>query len=153
MRLVDFLRSEAVISDLSGRTSEEILTELSKPMSGAGDPARLTAALIARERLGSTGIGGGFAIPHAKVRDFPGLMASFGRAPSGIEFGAIDNQPVRLFFLLLAPEGGAGAHLKALARISRVFRSQPLRDAILAAPGAAEIHRLIAAADAAADAA
>jgi PTS system nitrogen regulatory IIA component len=152
MRLVDFLPSEAVLPDLAGRTSGEVLIELCKPMSGASDPARLSVALSDREKLGSTGIGGGFAIPHAKIWNLPGLMASFGRAPSGIEFGAIDKQPVRLFFVLLAPEGGAGAHLKALARISRVFRSQPLREAILAAPTAAEIHRLIAAADAAAEA-
>lgn len=152
MRLVDFLPLEAVIPNLAGTTSGQVLLELCQPMSGVGDPALLSIALVERERLGSTGIGGGFAIPHAKIRNLPGLMASFGRAAAGIDFGAIDNQPVRLFFLLLAPEGGAGAHLKALARISRVFRSQPLRDSILSAPDAPEIHRLIAAADAAADA-
>lgn len=152
MRLVEFLPPEAVHADLAGRTSREVLEELCRPLVAAADPARLLEALLLREALGSTGIGGGFAIPHARVEGLPGLLASFGRAPSGIPFGAIDNQPVRLFFLLFAPAGSsAGLHLRALARISRVFRSEALREALLSATTSLDLHRLIAEADAAAE--
>ena len=147
MKIIDFLKPEAVLANLDGRTSTEVLAALCQPLSAAGDPSVLLEALLKRELLGSTAVGGGFAIPHAKVAGLPGLMAAFGRAPAGVDFGALDRLPVQLFFLLLAPEGSAGAHLKALARISRVFKSHLLREALLAAPTAGDLHLLIAAAD------
>jgi PTS system nitrogen regulatory IIA component len=151
VRIVDFLQPTAVIADLQVNTADEALRQLCRPLTAAGDPARLAAALIAREKVGSTGVGAGFAIPHARIAGLPRLVASFGRSVAGIEFGAIDNQPVRLFLALFAPEGNAGLHLKALARISRLFRSQALHDALLAVPTAGEMYRLIAQADFAAD--
>ena len=78
----------------------------------------------------------------------PGLVASFGRSTGGIDFRAIDARPTHLFFTLFAPENSAGAHLKALARISRIFKNAAFRDAILRAPAADEVYRLIEAEDA-----
>jgi PTS system nitrogen regulatory IIA component len=77
------------------------------------------------------------------VPNLPGLMASFGRSVPGVDYRAIDGKPTHLFFALFAPENSAGAHLKALARISRIFKTPAFREAILKAPSAEEIYRLI----------
>lgn len=154
MKIVEFLRADAVIASLQGRTGQAVLQELTKPLVAAHgttlaiDAQRLLDTLLDREKLGSTGIGEGVAIPHGKVPGLPGLMASFGRAPEGVDFRAIDGKPTYLFFALFAPENSAGAHLKALARISRIFKNPSFREAILRADGAAEIYKLIEAEDA-----
>jgi PTS system nitrogen regulatory IIA component len=150
VKIVDLLRPEAVNASLAGRTSAEVLAELSRPVAAATglDAGRLLQTLLDREKLGSTGVGEGVAIPHGKLPGLPGIVAAFGRAPEGVDFRAIDGRPARLFFALFAPESSAGAHLKALARVSRVFRSPAFREAILAAPDAASIFRLIEAEDA-----
>ena len=149
MKIVDFLRPEAVSASLAGRTSAEVLAELCRPVAATTglEAGRLLQTLLDREKLGSTGVGEGVAIPHGKLPGLPGIVAAFGRAPEGIDFRAIDGRPARLFFALFAPESTAGAHLKALARVSRILRSPAFREAILAAPDAAAIFRLIEAED------
>ncbi len=149
MKIVEFLRPESVIANLGGATSQAVLAELCRPICAANrlDPQRLLETLLDREKLGSTGIGEGVAIPHGKVPGLPALVASFGRAPQGIDFRAIDGKPTHLFFTLIAPENSAGAHLKALARISRIFKNPSFRDAIMKAGGPEEIFRLIEAED------
>ena len=112
------------------------------------DAQRLVDTLLDREKLGSTGIGEGVAIPHGKMPGLPGLVASFGRSTAGVDFRAIDGRPTHLFFTLFAPENSAGAHLKALARISRIFKNPSFRDAILKAASADEVYRLIEVEDA-----
>jgi PTS system nitrogen regulatory IIA component len=150
MKIVEFLRPEAVIASLSGQTSQAVLGELCRPLAAAArmDAQKLLDTLVEREKLGSTGIGEGVAIPHGKVPGLPALVASFGRSERGVDFRAIDGKPTFLFFSLFAPENSAGAHLKALARISRIFKNPAFRDAILKAGGADEIYRLIEAEDA-----
>jgi PTS system nitrogen regulatory IIA component len=150
MKIVEFLRSDAVIADLSGQTGASVLAELCRPLAASQrvDAQRLVETLLDREKLGSTGIGEGVAIPHGKVPGLPGLMASFGRSPGGIDFRAIDGRPTHLFFALFAPENSAGAHLKALARISRIFKNSGFRDAIMRARTGDEIFRLIETEDA-----
>src|SRR5512147_827329 len=150
MKIVEFLRPEAVIANVSGQTGPAVLAELCRPLAAANrvDAQKLLDTLLDREKLGSTGIGEGVAIPHGKVPGLPGLVASFGRTVPGIDFRAIDGRPTHLFFALFAPENSAGAHLKALARISRIFKNPSFRDAILRAPSAEEIYRLIEAEDA-----
>jgi PTS system nitrogen regulatory IIA component len=150
MKIVEFLRADAVIADLSGQTGQAVLAELCRPLAASQklDPQRLVDTLLDREKLGSTGIGEGVAIPHGKVPGLPALMASFGRSVAGVDFRAIDGRPTHLFFTLFAPENSAGAHLKALARISRIFKNPAFREAILRAPGAGEVYRLIEAEDA-----
>ncbi|HEX9401824.1 MAG TPA: PTS sugar transporter subunit IIA [Anaeromyxobacter sp.] len=150
MKIVEFLRFDAVIANLSGPTGQAVLTELCRPLAATHqvDAQKLVDTLLDREKLGSTGIGEGVAIPHGKVSGLPGLMASFGRSVQGIDFRAIDGRPTHLFFALFAPENSAGAHLKALARISRIFKNPGFREAILKARDADEIYRLIEAEDA-----
>ena len=149
MKIVEFLRPDAVLADLSGASGTAALAELCGPLAAAHRiaPQKLLDTLLEREKLGSTGIGDGVAIPHGKVPGLPGLIACFGRAPGGVDFRAIDGKPTYLFFALFAPENSAGAHLKALARISRIFKNPGFRETILTAPDAASIFRLIEAED------
>jgi PTS system nitrogen regulatory IIA component len=157
MRIVDFLRPDAVISDLAGRTGDAVLMELCQPLGERTDPARLVAALLEREKLGSTAVGDGVAIPHARIAGLTGLTATLGRSKAGVEFGAMDGRPVHLFFALFTPSDDVGirvvgvqiggAHVKALARISLVLKDPILRGELLHAQCAAEIHRLIARSD------
>ena len=100
--------------------------------------------LLEREKLGSTGIGDGIAIPHGKLKGLDRLVISFGRSRQGIDFDAIDGKPVHIFFLLMAPESSTGQHLKALAKISRMLKDPDFRSDLMAAKSAEEIYRKIA---------
>ncbi len=150
MKIVEFLQPAAVVDDLTGTTATAVLAELARPLAAASkvDAQRLIDTLVEREKLGSTGIGDGVAIPHGKVPGLPMIMASFGRSKQGVDFSAIDGKPSYLFFALFAPENSAGAHLKALARISRIFKNPAFRDSIMKAKDAAEMYRLIETEDA-----
>jgi len=150
MKIVEFLRADAVIANLSGQTGPAVLAELCRPIAAAQrvDAQRLVDTLLDREKLGSTGIGEGVAIPHGKMPGLPGLVASFGRSTAGVDFRAIDGRPTHLFFTLFAPENSAGAHLKALARISRVFKDPEFRRRLLAAPDADSMYHVVADEDA-----
>ena len=150
MKIVEFLQASAVIDDLAGTSAQPVLAQLARPLATAHkvNAQRLLETLLEREKLGSTGIGDGVAIPHGKVPGLPALMASFGRSKAGVDFRAIDGKPTFLFFTLFAPENSAGAHLKALARISRIFKNATFRESIMKASDAAEIFRLIEAEDA-----
>ncbi|HUK65930.1 MAG TPA: PTS sugar transporter subunit IIA [Anaeromyxobacteraceae bacterium] len=150
MKIVEFLEASAVVDDLVGNSPQAVLGELTRPLAGRHqmDAQRLLETLLEREKLGSTGIGEGVAIPHGKVQGLPLIMASFGRSKAGVDFKAIDGKPTHLFFTLFAPENSAGAHLKALARISRIFKSPAFRESILKAKDAPEIYRLIETEDA-----
>jgi PTS system nitrogen regulatory IIA component len=144
VKIVDFLKPEAVLADLRGKTAPEVLGELCRPLAALNglDAGRLLQTLLDREKLGSTSVGEGVAIPHGRLPGLPALIAGFGRSP-GVDYQSVDGKPVRLFLVLFAPENAAGAHVKVLARVSRLFRSPAFREAILAAPDAAAIHRLI----------
>jgi nitrogen PTS system EIIA component len=150
MKIVEFLQPAAVVDDLVGTSAQTVLGELARPLAAAHklDAQRLIDTLIEREKLGSTGIGDGVAIPHGKVPGLPVLMASFGRSKTGVDFSAIDGKPTYLFFTLFAPENSAGAHLKALARISRIFKNPAFRETIMKAKDAAEMYRFIETEDA-----
>ncbi len=151
MRITDFLHPNAIIGSLSARDKAGVVGELcgSLALSLPGYSAEaLSDALMERERLSSTGIGEGVAIPHGKLVGLPSLVGAFGVARGGVDFDAIDGQPTYLFFALLAPENSAGTHLKALARISRLFKNGAFRKAILEAPDARRIYDLISAEDA-----
>lgn len=145
MKLTDFLRPDGVLPDLAGRSAPEVLAELCRPVAAQHglDATRLLQTLLDREKLGSTSVGEGVAIPHGRLAGLPALTAVFGRAAGGVEFRAVDGKPVRLFLALFAPENAAGLYVKVLARVSRLFRTAAFREAILAAPDAAAILKLI----------
>lgn len=133
-----------VVPELVSEDKDALIKELAQHLCRSSDGLRCEAdgvykALIARERLGSTGVGESVAIPHAKIPGLASLTAAFGRSVPGVPFDAIDSQPVRLVFVLLVPENSAGAHLKALARIARLLKSPSFRDRLLSLPDAASI--------------
>jgi PTS system nitrogen regulatory IIA component len=149
MKIVDLLAPGGVL-ELAGTTPGAVLAELAAPVARVHglDAAQLSAALAAREKLSSTGVGEGVAIPHARVRGLPQMACCLGRAKAGVDFHAIDGKPVRLFVALFAPEGSAGAHLQALSKVSRVFKGAGFREAALAAPDAEALRKLLEAEDA-----
>lgn len=132
MTLIDLLSPAAVISPLRANGKKQALQEL------ALHASRLTAlperelyeALLQRERLGSTGIGDGIAIPHGRMAGIDRLVGLFARVEKPIDFEALDGQPVDIIFVLIAPEGAGADHLKALARVARVLRNQSVLEQI-----------------------
>ncbi|HEY5225752.1 MAG TPA: PTS IIA-like nitrogen regulatory protein PtsN [Methylovirgula sp.] len=124
MRFTDLLQPEAVLASLRVNSKKQLLQELSERAAHISHlPARqIFDAVLQRERLGSTGIGNGIAIPHAKLAKCPSIIGIFARLEKPVDFDAIDANPVDLVFLLVAPESAGADHLKALARIARVLR-------------------------------
>jgi PTS system nitrogen regulatory IIA component len=106
-------------------------------------PAAIEAAVMERERLGSTGVGEGVAIPHARLAGIERPVGGFMRLAKGVEFEAIDERPCDLLFMLLAPEGAGAEHLRALAQVSRVFRQVPVREALRKAKTVDEVRAVI----------
>jgi PTS system nitrogen regulatory IIA component len=146
MKIAEFLSPRSVIADLGSPSKHGVLCELCASLSVAQPglkPDQLVDVLEQREKLGSTGIGEGVAIPHGKVREAGSLLASFGVSHEGVNFDAIDGKPSYLFFALIAPENSAGIHLKALARISRLFKNPKFREQLMQARTAEEIYSLI----------
>jgi PTS system nitrogen regulatory IIA component len=151
MKITEFLHPDSVVAALAAKDKPGVMAELCQALARRvpGVPTeRLAEVLLDRERLSSTGIGDGVAIPHGKLTGLPGLVAAFGLSKEGVDFEAIDGNPTYLFFALLAPENSAGIHLKALARISRLFKNAAFRRAILEAGDARAIYDLIASEDA-----
>ena len=127
MRIMDFLCPKAVMVDLKAINKQEAVKELVNSLIKAKeikDKDSLVKSLLDREALGSTGIGQGVAIPHAKSDGVKKLISAFGLSKKGVNFDALDGEPVYIFFLLVAPLDSAGPHLKALARISRVLKDK-----------------------------
>lgn len=144
MKIRDILTPSGIIPDLKGTGKKEVISELvhALPLEIV-DPERTIQILLERERLGSTGIGDGVAIPHGKLPLISSMMAAFGRSIKGVDFDSLDGNPTHLFFLLVAPESSAGAHLKALARISRLFKDGQFRRELMAAKTEEDIYRII----------
>jgi len=119
----DLLRPEAVYKDVAVAHKKALFAQLASAAEGLGIDGRLTAELLAaREKIGSTGFGGGVAIPHARLPDLPAVTGVFMRLAQPIEFDAVDDLPVDLVFMLLSPVDAGADHLKALARVSRRLR-------------------------------
>jgi PTS system nitrogen regulatory IIA component len=125
MDLSDLIAADAVIPALKANSKKQILQMVSEKAAGiTGLPEReIFDTLLQRERLGSTGVGNGIAIPHGKLPGIKKIMGVFARLDTAVDFEALDDQPVDLVFLLLAPEGAGADHLKALSRIARLLRN------------------------------
>jgi PTS system nitrogen regulatory IIA component len=146
MKLSELVKPEFIISDLKAHDKKGVLEELSEIITEREpslDKGSLLQVLLERERLGSTGIGDGIALPHGKLRELQRLLISFGRSMNGLDFDSIDEQPAYLFFLLLAPENSAGMHLKALAKISRLLKDGSFRRQLMSAESKQEIYEMI----------
>lgn len=135
MEITDLLAPEAVFPALKTQGKKQLLQELAERMSVLTRlPARrICETLAERERLGTTGMGQGIAIPHGRLAGLPKITGLFARLDPPIAYDAVDDQPVDLVFLLLAPEGAGADHLKALARVSRLLRDQAMCEKLRAA--------------------
>jgi PTS system nitrogen regulatory IIA component len=150
MNLVDFLRPEHMVADLETQDKQGVLEELVGVLVASGvvsDAQHAVDVLLERERLGSTGIGEGIAIPHGKLPGLDSVIAVFGRSKAGVDFDSMDGAPVNLFFLLMAPENSASMHLKALARISRLLKDRDFRSELLNCDTKELLYEKIAAED------
>lgn len=146
-RITELLKEAYILGDLRAQTKREALAEMAglfRASQGRFDPEAMLQVLLEREKLGSTGIGDGIAIPHGKLEGLAEMVVAFGRSRKGIDFEAMDGRPVHLFFLLMAPDNSTGLHLKALAKISRMLKDGEFRQRLLAAEGAADLYRVIA---------
>ncbi|MDT8447908.1 MAG: PTS sugar transporter subunit IIA [bacterium] len=142
MLLSEYIRAESVYLGLQATESPAVLEELVTQLARAlpiEDPALLTAALIEREGLSTTGIGKGIAVPHCKSAQVEELVILLGRSAQGVEFKSLDGQPVRLFFLLVAPMSAASTHLKALAKIARMAKQEEVIQRFLSLETAPEV--------------
>jgi PTS system nitrogen regulatory IIA component len=146
MDIKDLIKKEYIIEDLKSKTKREVLAELAevfKRRNIEADYGSMVEVLLEREKLGSTGIGDGIAIPHGKLAGLENLIISFGRSREGVGFDSLDGNPVYIFFLLMAPENSAGQHLKALAKISRMLKDRDFRKDLTEAESPEEMYNLI----------
>lgn len=146
MKIADILKKDSIIPDLKGANKEEVLREITdflKTQDLVKDKEALLKTLIEREKLGSTGIGENVAIPHGKSDELSQIVTVFARSLNGVDFEALDQKPVHFVCMVIAPSNSTGQHLKALARISRIFKNQNLRDGILSLKDADEIYSLL----------
>jgi nitrogen PTS system EIIA component len=150
MKIMDYLNEEWVIPNLQGTDKPSILKELSsvlvKPCQ-ALSVEELLQVLLEREKLGSTGIGEGIAIPHGRLKKLRDFFICFGRSLNGVDFDSIDGKPTQLFFLVMAPENSAVENLKLLSRIVALLKESSFRKRLMDAHSQGELFQILAAED------
>lgn len=146
MKILDVLDKEAILVDLKSKDKIGIINELVAPVARITgiDAGSIVRVLMERERLGSTGIGGGIGIPHGKLKNLEKLVLGFGLSHKGVDFESMDGRPTHLFFLLITPEHSTDLHLKLLARVSRLLKKESLKEMLIKATSADEIIAIIA---------
>ncbi len=146
MKIMDYLNQAWVIPDLQGTDKPSILKELSavlvKPCRAAS-VEELVHVLLEREKLGSTGIGEGIAIPHGRLKKLSNFFVSFGRSLKGVDFDSVDRKPSQLFFLVMAPENSAVDNLKLLSRIVTLLKEPSFKKRLMDAPSERELTQII----------
>jgi PTS system nitrogen regulatory IIA component len=146
MKIAGLLQVEDIIPGLAAMTKEQALLELAARVeerhSSLGRD-KVFQVLLEREKLGSTGVGDGVAIPHGKIKGLSSTVIIFGRSISGVDFSALDGKKSHFFFMLIAPEDAFALHIKLLGRISRLLKDPTVRKNILEAPDAAAIYSII----------
>ena len=146
MKLSKFCDENLVVFNLKSGTKKEVIEELVDLAAGSNmikDRDALLNDVREREELVTTGVGYGVAFPHAKTRSAKGIVIAFGRSQEGIDFDAMDHRPVRLFFLIAAPEDAIGAHLNVMARLSYLMKSEENRNKLLQASSQGDVLALI----------
>jgi len=145
MKILDVLKKESILADLNSRDKKGVIEELVAPVLGISNANRddLVRVLMDRERLGSTGIGGGIGIPHGKLKGLESLILTFGLSRKGVDFESMDGRPTHIFFLLITPENTTGLHLKLLARISKLLKNDLFKEKLLKAADREEIFNAI----------
>lgn len=148
MKIMDFLSEKAIRVDLKATDKEGVIRDLVQALIDAGEieakaKDKLVKIILAREALGSTGVGQGVAIPHGKCDCVTKLVAAFGISKKGVDYDSLDAEPAYIFFLLVAAADTAGPHLKALARISRLLKDKFFRDRLRQAGDEKTIIKII----------
>ncbi|MDJ0810525.1 MAG: PTS sugar transporter subunit IIA [Desulfobacterales bacterium] len=145
MKILDALTPETIIADLKSRDKMGLLEEMATPVARIAniEVDEIVRVLHERERLGSTGIGGGIGIPHGKLKNLDNLLLGFGISRQGVDFESMDNRPTHIFFLLITPENSTGLHLKVLARISRILKNEPFKERLMEATSAEELYAIL----------
>jgi len=146
MKLSKFCEENLVIFDMKASSKDEAIDELVGLAASSNmikDEQMLLQDVKEREELVTTGVGYGVAFPHAKTRSAKGIVIAFGRSNKGIEFDAMDHKPVKLFFLIAAPEDAIGAHLNVMARLSYLMKSEDNRKKLLEATSPGDVLLLI----------
>ncbi len=147
MKISDFLNVESIISVLKSRDKSAAIEEMAAWMASCHrelDKQKVLDVLRERERISTTAIGEGVAIPHGKLPGVDRVLAVFARSPEGVDFASLDGAPTHLFFSLIAPENAAADHLKALARISRLLKDEVFRKRLMQAKNEQELYNIIA---------
>lgn len=150
MKITDFLTAQTVIPALAGRDKNAVLKEVAEGLASNHrglDGMQVLEVLLERERISTTAIGEGVAIPHGKLPGVERVLGIFARSPEGVDFASLDGGPTHLFFVLIAPEAAAADHLKALARISRLLKDSAFRNRLMRGKTRQELFETIAAED------
>jgi len=146
MKIADFLEANTIISNLNSKTKQDVIRELANTISSAHsniNKEKLVEVLLEREKLCSTAVDLGVAVPHAKLSGITEIILGFGRSLKGIVFESLDNKPTNFFITIIAPEDTTGVHIQLLARISKVFRNQDLRSRLMKCDSEEEIFQTI----------
>jgi fructose-specific phosphotransferase system IIA component len=146
MKLVDVLKSAYIKIPLTSMNKEGVIKELIRTLierKAITDEESVFQAAMEREKIMTTGVGRQVAIPHCKIKDSKEFSIAFGISDTGIDFDAIDNQPVKIIFLLVGPEDNPGMHIRLLSRISRLISKEALRDKLLQVKDAEEAYQLL----------
>jgi len=147
MKILDFLAEGCVLTELEGKTKKAVVTELvevlAKKKSQLKNVDSVVEAIMKRESTGSTGIGQGVAIPHAKSEDVTRIVASLGISKAGVDFDSLDGEPVYIIFLMVAPPESISEHLQAIAKISRLLKDKFFRQSLRDAQTPSEIIKII----------
>ena len=146
MKIDEILKKESVIADLLGDNKVEVIKEMTQCLKNNNfikNDQSLFETLMEREKLGSTGIGENVAIPHGKSDEVTEIITVLARSKNGVEFESLDQKPVHFVCMVIAPAHSTGQHLKVLARISRLFKNQKLREGILKASNSDSIYSII----------
>jgi len=146
VKITDFLSVQTVVLSLASREKNAVLQELSEGLVAHYrnlDQQKVLDVLLERERISTTAIGEGVAIPHGKLPNVDRVLGVFARSLEGVDFASLDGAPTHLFFVLIAPENAAADHLKALARISRLLKDEAFRRRLLAGKDSQELYTLI----------
>jgi PTS system nitrogen regulatory IIA component len=146
VKITDFLNVQTVIPRLASREKNAVLHEMADWLAAHSllDKKRVLEVLLERERISTTAIGEGVAIPHGKLPGVERVLGVFGRSLEGVDFASLDGRPTHLFFVLIAPENAAADHLKALARISRLLKDEAFRRRLMEGKTSQEIFQAIA---------
>lgn len=151
MRIEELLDLERIALNFEAKDKKHALQQLAKLCSAVcpgTSPKTLLSALMKRENLGSTGIGGGIAIPHARIDKISAPVGLLAVSKKGNDFSALDGEPVHLFFVIVYPQASVGEHLKALSKIARLMRDAFIRDSILQAESPEQVMRILVAEEA-----